>query len=95
MQPMQDLLERHLQLLNTKVEEARVLMKDNIHLHEQMQAMQSENQRLQNELNALRAEKTVDHRASALSGAQGNRQTKAWVDRLVQEIDACLESLNR
>jgi regulatory protein YycI of two-component signal transduction system YycFG len=95
MQRMQDLLEGHLQLLNNKLEESRKLMKDNILLHEQLQREQSENQRLRSELDALQAKEVVDRRASDLSAIQGNQQTKAWVDRLVQEIDACLESLNR
>lgn len=92
---MQDTLNHHLQLLNTKMEESRKLMKDNILLHEQLQKTQEENQRLQEELKNLRHTMTVDHRAGTLSNAEGNRQTKAWIDRLVQEIDICLESLNR
>lgn len=92
---MQDTLNHHLRLLNTKMEESRKLMKDNILLHEQLQKTQAENQRLQQELSKLRRSMTVDHRAEILSNAEGNRQTKAWIDRLVQEIDICLESLNR
>ncbi len=95
MRKMQDLLESHLQLLNTKLEESRKLMKDNIFLHEQLRDVQRENEQLRNKLKALQAKEVVDRHATNLSATQGNRQTKAWVDRLVQEIDACLESLNR
>ncbi|MCH8545869.1 MAG: hypothetical protein LAT54_03985 [Cryomorphaceae bacterium] len=92
---MQDTLNHHLHLLNTKMEESRKLMKDNILLHEQLQKAQADNQRLQQELKDLRHAMTIDHRAGTLTNAEGNRQTKAWIDRLVQEIDICLDALNR
>ena len=95
MQSVKELLDQHLILLKDKMEESQQLMKDNLQLHEQLQAERDKNLRLQEEVKKLRQAHTIDNRASALSNVNGNRQTKAWIDRLVQEIDTCLDTLNR
>ncbi|MCC5916662.1 MAG: hypothetical protein JJU02_04975 [Cryomorphaceae bacterium] len=93
MQSVEEMLEQHLVLLKDKMEACQHLMQDNLQLHRQLQVEREKNAKLQEEISALRRADSVGSRAAVLSNA--NRQTKAWIDRLVQEIDTCLETLNR
>jgi hypothetical protein len=95
MQSVKELLDEHLILLKNRMEESRQLMEDNLQLREQLQAERDKNLHLQEEVKKLRQAHTIDNRASVLSNVNGSRQTKAWIDRLVQEIDICLDTLNR
>jgi predicted RNase H-like nuclease (RuvC/YqgF family) len=95
MQSAASLFEKHLAQLKIKMEENRQLLEENLNLQKALQAEQEKNRELDAELKSLRKLRTVDNRAVALSSANGSKQTKAWIDRLVQEIDTCLETLNR
>jgi hypothetical protein len=95
MQNTSALFEEHLALLKVKMEESRRLMAENLALQKELQTALDKKRELESEVKSLRQLRTLDNRAVALSSVNGTKQTKAWIDRLVKEIDTCLETLNQ